>query len=585
MKTQLIACAIASTFLAFSAQAEEQRFMVKMNPNKSALSQSVESMSLESRVSTMSRKVNDIGFRTGLKVDYQRPMSNGYEVININTDGMTASEVKALLEQSGEVSEVFVDTRVYASPDDSGSRTSGFSTTTPMTSDPYFTNQPYFESNDVFPGAVNVTNAQSVKENKRNITVAVLDTGYVSHQDITWLNGGYDFVNDDNDPEDVGVNSETSETCTSGHGLGVASIIAAKIDNGLNIAGMTNGVDVLPIKVIDSGCGAGGYLSDVIDSLNWLAGETITGVPAYTGPKVSVANLSLGSEQSSCPSLLKDAIDRLLDKNVAVVVSAGNDGKSSSQKSPANCPNVINVGSVDLDTSDISGFSNYGSDVDLGAMGNGVAVLSHNNEDGLGIASGTSQAAPLVAGAIAMGLESIENDIHGLTLEKIIKKAVNPYLNGATLCSSSSTVNDECFNSGVLDTEKAVNMIVGYDSLVQETQLEAKFTEGDSCEDGIYFDEASKIVPVCETATLKMSKAPSEYGFNQVVLYTTQDDGQPLAEGNLNELGTSANSDEIIFPGFDETKEYGYKVCFSEGDCSEVIKLNNDSVVMPSSCP
>ena len=95
------------------------------------------------------------------------------------------------------------------------------------------------------------------------ITVAVIDTGVcMSHEDLVdrVLDNGYDFVDNDDDPEDV-----------FGHGCSVAGIIAANIDNGIGIAGFAPNSAILPVRVL--GPSGSGSMADVAAGIVYAADE------------------------------------------------------------------------------------------------------------------------------------------------------------------------------------------------------------------------------------------------------------------------------------------------------------------------
>jgi len=96
-----------------------------------------------------------------------------------------------------------------------------------------------------------------------DVSVAVIDTGVcMSHEDLLGrvLDNGYDFVDNDDDPEDV-----------FGHGCSVAGIIAANIDNGIGIAGFAPNSSILPVRVL--GPGGSGPMADVAAGIVYAADE------------------------------------------------------------------------------------------------------------------------------------------------------------------------------------------------------------------------------------------------------------------------------------------------------------------------
>ena len=214
------------------------------------------------------------------------------------------------------------------------------------------------------------------------ITVAVIDTGVcMSHEDLDGrvLDNGYDFVDNDDDPEDV-----------FGHGCSVAGIIAANIDNGIGIAGFAPNVSILPIRVL--GPNGSGSMADVAAGIVYAADNG-----------ADIINLSLGSFVGSQTE--KDAVDYAVGKGVTVIASAGNSG-GSLPGYPARYENVVAVGSVDRNGSR-SSFSNKGGDI--WAPGRDVHTIYLNN--GYKALNGTSFSAPYVS-AMAAVLEGMGQELH-----------------------------------------------------------------------------------------------------------------------------------------------------------------------------
>ncbi|GGZ21934.1 proprotein convertase P-domain-containing protein [Streptomyces poonensis] len=193
------------------------------------------------------------------------------------------------------------------------------------------------------------------------------------------------------------------------HGTHVAGIAAGNGDglSGAPASGVAPGADIIAIQVFsrfDSPqyCEAVGttpcirsYTSAQIAALEKVYEWQQAGTP------VVAANLSLGSSMYSeaCTGdARRPVIDKLLGAGVATVVAAGNNGSEDGVNAPACVPSAIAVGST-TDNDEISSFSNRGPLLDVFAPGSGIvsSVLS-----GYGAKSGTSMAAPHVAGALAV---------------------------------------------------------------------------------------------------------------------------------------------------------------------------------------
>ena len=214
------------------------------------------------------------------------------------------------------------------------------------------------------------------------VTVAVIDTGVcMSHEDLVGrvLDNGYDFVDNDDDPEDV-----------FGHGCSVAGIIAANIDNGIGIAGFAPNASILPIRVL--GANGSGSMADVAAGIVYAADKG-----------ADIINLSLGSFVGS--QVEKDAVDYAVGKGATVIASAGNSG-GALPGYPARYENVVAVGAVDRDGSR-SSFSNKGGNI--WAPGRDVHTIYLNNS--YKALNGTSFSAPYVS-AMAAVLEGRGQELH-----------------------------------------------------------------------------------------------------------------------------------------------------------------------------
>lgn len=305
------------------------------------------------------------------------------------------------------------------------------------------------------------------------VTVAVLDTGIVRHPDLDANRvGGYDFItkpemsrdNDgrDSNPQDegdwmragaCGNGDPERDQSSSWHGSHVGGIIAAQADNGQGIAGIAYGSRHLPVRVLGM---CGGMSSDIAAAIIWAAGGSVPGVPDNPNP-AQVINMSLGGRSATCPRVYQDAVDEATRRGAIVVVAAGNEAMDASRATPANCSNVITVGATGP-TAAQSYFSNYGSQVTLSAPGGDVrrggAIRSTVDTGstrpagaGYDTMQGTSQAAPHVAGTVAL-LKALKPD---LTLAQ-----VRSYL--TTTATPLSSCTGGC-GAGILDAGAAVTAL------------------------------------------------------------------------------------------------------------------------------
>ncbi|HVF41241.1 MAG TPA: S8 family serine peptidase, partial [Gemmatimonadaceae bacterium] len=118
-------------------------------------------------------------------------------------------------------------------------------------------------------------------------------------------------------------------------------------------------------------------------------------------PGPAVVNMSLSGDASSA---LDSAVINMVSAGITTVVAAGNGNSDACRVSPARVNRAITVGASN-ETDQRASFSNYGSCVDLFAPGTNILSTSHSSSTATAMRSGTSQAAPLVAGVAALWLQ------------------------------------------------------------------------------------------------------------------------------------------------------------------------------------
>jgi len=189
------------------------------------------------------------------------------------------------------------------------------------------------------------------------------------------------------------VEGQTSSDDENGHGTHVAGIIAAK-NNSIGVLGVASGASLVALKVLDKdGDGNLSYIIQAIAYINTVAGAG------------DVVNMSVGGESGS--DILDQQVRNTAARGIYFAIAAGNDNKLANLSSPArvNASNIYTVTAVDsLDN--FASFSNYGNDVvDFAAPG--VRILSTWMNNKYAYASGTSMAAPHVAGLLLLRGRSI----------------------------------------------------------------------------------------------------------------------------------------------------------------------------------
>lgn len=206
------------------------------------------------------------------------------------------------------------------------------------------------------------------------VTIAILDSGVdLSHPELVGkIAQGYDFVNNDNNPQD-----------DYGHGTHVAGIAAALGNNGLGVAGVSWGAQIMPVKVLNSF--GQGSSSKVAAGIVWAADHG-----------VQIINMSLGGSNYS--QILQDAVDYAAGNNVLLIASSGNTN-ANFVLYPARFPQVIAVAATNTSNQHAS-FSNYGTEIDIAAPGDNILSLWLGG--GYSTFSGTSMAASYVSGLAAV---------------------------------------------------------------------------------------------------------------------------------------------------------------------------------------
>ncbi len=208
----------------------------------------------------------------------------------------------------------------------------------------------------------------------------IVDTGiYASHTEFTGrLAAGFSSIADSNGTNDC-----------NGHGTHVAGTTAG------TTYGIAKSATLIPVRVLD--CSGSGSNSGVIAGLDWIVAHHISG-------KAAVVNMSLGGGASTA---LDTAVQNVINDGIVMVVAAGNSNVDACNTSPARATNALTVGatgqySTGETTDSRSSYSNYGPCLDIFAPGSRITSSWIGGSAAISTISGTSMAAPHVAGVAAV---------------------------------------------------------------------------------------------------------------------------------------------------------------------------------------
>jgi len=213
-----------------------------------------------------------------------------------------------------------------------------------------------------------------------NVHAYVIDTGVrISHTEFGGrASYGRDFIDNDFVADDC-----------NGHGTHVAGTLGGKT------YGLAKGVKLVSVRVF--GCNNVGTTDGIIAGINWVQAYAI---------KPAVANLSIQSycDASGCGDMgpVEDAISAMVvNGGITAVSAAGNENTDACDNEYARSPHAIAVGAT-TSTDAKASYSNWGTCVNIWAPGSNIVSASHISDTAPATNSGTSMAAPHVAGAAAL---------------------------------------------------------------------------------------------------------------------------------------------------------------------------------------
>ncbi|MEO8132499.1 MAG: fibronectin type III domain-containing protein [Betaproteobacteria bacterium] len=204
------------------------------------------------------------------------------------------------------------------------------------------------------------------------VTIAILDSGVDgSHPDLAAkMVPGWNFVDGTSDASD-----------SFGHGTAVAGAAAASFNDVAGTGGVAVGAKIMPVRVANAAGLA--YLSNIAEGLTWASDR---------GTRIA----SIGFEGMAASGTMQTAARYFRARGGIVIVTAGNSGSADST---AATDAMMVVSATDAQDR-IASWSTYGNFVDISAPGQDIRSTSVGG--GYATWSGTSMAAPIVAGTAAL---------------------------------------------------------------------------------------------------------------------------------------------------------------------------------------
>ena len=169
----------------------------------------------------------------------------------------------------------------------------------------------------------------------------------------------------------------------NGHGTAVAGIIASAS------YGVARKATIVPVRV--ASCDGGIFPEAIVKGIDWIVKNHPRNTPG-------VVNMSIAVSKSK---IVDDAITKLYNAGLVAVAAAGNQNMDACRLSPAGSPRALTVASANMNDMRTN-TSNFGECVSLYAPGGLIPTEGHKGSPST--RSGTSMAAPHVAGVIALYL-------------------------------------------------------------------------------------------------------------------------------------------------------------------------------------
>jgi len=329
------------------------------------------------------------------------------------------------------------------------------------------------------------------------VVVAVVDTAIaLGHEDLGPTVPGWDAI------EDRPFDPAEWETADADHGTHVATVLAAPRDNGRGGHGAAPGVQVMPVRVLQSN---GGFVSDVVEGILWAIAND-----------ADVINLSLGTALDS--GALRAAVAEAEAAGVVVIAASGNNGLAGSPiRYPAALDTVIAVGAVGPDLLRWPQ-SSLGAYLDVVAPGVDILSAGGTTVDEYRFLSGTSMATPQVAALVSLLVQADPNLTPG-DVRDVLR---------STARDLGDEGHDPEYGYGLIDPAAALDVLDPAITL-DPPENEVPVEEPASVESGTRYwivTDHGRVLPLTGTPAPAAPVVPAEHPLGEVI------GGAPTSSGD-----------------------------------------------------
>lgn len=239
------------------------------------------------------------------------------------------------------------------------------------------------------------------------------------------------------------VNDNRGSSDCNGHGTHVAGSVAS------SSWGVAKQALIVPVRVFD--CSNSANLSTVLTAIDWVITHHPAGTPG-------VINMSLSGGKNVELNL---AVREATAAGLIVVAAAGNANRDACVESPASAPEALTVGATTIQDARAS-FSNFGPCLDIFAPGNNIISVDNDGSNAPVLMSGTSMAAPHVAGAAAL----LWSTMPGASARSVESALVGQAFTGRVTSTGTGSPN-RLLSSLAVDTSSIPGAVSGVSATAQ----------------------------------------------------------------------------------------------------------------------